>query len=151
MFYVSLTALAIFAASVRASAIADLKLATFDYFISKHDVVMVEFFAPWLVLPSLLYVTPNFHPCSADPTSRRVRKTNLCTWNRCSVCGDLEPMYQQTALTHHTTKDIAFARVNCDEEKDLCNEWFTPIIPTFRVFKGLEENEVYNGPRTPGE
>lgn len=67
------------------------------------------------------------------------------------MCQELEPLYEWTASTYETEKDIKFARVDCVEDKPLCKKWKTHIYPTFRVFKGLEEQEIYNGPRTKPE
>lgn len=67
------------------------------------------------------------------------------------MCKELEPIYEQAATEHVTKKDIKFARVNCVAEKELCQTWETPIYPTIRVFKGLKEHDIYNGPRTAAE
>lgn len=41
---------------------------------------------------------------------------------------------------------MPLARVDCVEEKDLCNEYRIPIFPTIGIFHD-KEHTVYNGPR----
>lgn len=122
-----------------ASKVVDLVEGTFDDFITQHDVVMVKFYAPWSVqLPLKSQVLCG--QCSDNFPAIR-----------CAVCQELESVYEETASAHKTEKDIKFARVDCVQDGGLCKKYPTPIYPTFRVFKGLEEQEIYNHGRTPTE
>ena len=129
----SLGLLAVQAGVAVASAVTDLEVDTFDGFVNDHGVVMTEFYAPWYVL-----VLNRFFAL--------LRYANLVS--RCPACKELQPIYEEAASRLGLlSQDIRLARVDCVAEGALCARFETPIYPTIRVFKGVNEQEFYNGPR----
>lgn len=63
----------------------------------------------------------------------------------CEFCHDLYPEYEAAAQTLQAN-DWPLARVNCETDKALCQEYKVPIYPTIRVFHG-EDHSIYNGKR----
>ncbi|KAL1922007.1 uncharacterized protein VTP21DRAFT_10649 [Calcarisporiella thermophila] len=63
----------------------------------------------------------------------------------CGVCQAFEPHYE-AAAKDLKLQDIPLAKVNCDEEEELCNEYDIGGFPTLKVFKNGHEEAEYQGP-----
>ncbi|VVT43664.1 uncharacterized protein SAPINGB_P000088 [Magnusiomyces paraingens] len=65
----------------------------------------------------------------------------------CGHCKKLAPEYE-TAATALKSKDIALAEIDCTVNKDLCSSFKIQGYPTLLIFRGLDEQNPYNGGRT---
>ncbi|KAI9053727.1 hypothetical protein LZ554_002678 [Drepanopeziza brunnea f. sp. 'monogermtubi'] len=63
----------------------------------------------------------------------------------CGHCKALAPEYEEAATTLKE-KNIKLAKVDCTEEKALCESFGVEGYPTLKVFRGLD-NKPYTGPR----
>ncbi|KAJ1994736.1 protein disulfide-isomerase precursor [Dimargaris cristalligena] len=64
----------------------------------------------------------------------------------CGYCKQLAPHYE-TSATELKAENVPLAKVNCDDEKDLCARFGVEGFPTLKVFSKLEPSP-YNGGRT---
>lgn len=69
--------------------------------------------------------------------------TVVAPW--CTFCQELAPEFE-LAANRLDAEGIPLARVNCVEEKELCEQYRIPIYPTILAFH-RKESLVYNGPR----
>lgn len=95
-----LLALASLALGDAASDVLKLTSDNFDDTIKNHQLILVEFFAPWYVFLSI-------------SSSYGLR------FARCGHCKALAPHYEEAA-TALKEKDIALANVDCVDQADLC-------------------------------
>ncbi|UPL03557.1 hypothetical protein LCI18_014491 [Fusarium solani-melongenae] len=64
----------------------------------------------------------------------------------CGHCKALAPEYEEAAASLRD-KNIKLAKVDCDEEPDLCKKYDVKGYPTLKAFRGLENISPYTGQR----
>ncbi|WPH00737.1 Protein disulfide-isomerase [Acrodontium crateriforme] len=68
----------------------------------------------------------------------------------CQYCKELAPVFEEAA-GELEPKGIPFFKIDCDDEKELCDNQKIGIFPTIKSFRGTQVREVYNGRRTVDE
>ncbi|XP_041018278.1 probable protein disulfide-isomerase A6 [Juglans microcarpa x Juglans regia] len=67
----------------------------------------------------------------------------------CGHCKKLAPEYERLATSFKKAKSVLIAKVDCDDQKNLCSKYGVSGYPTIKWFpKGSLEPKKYEGPRT---
>lgn len=99
--------------------------ASFNDFLTKNEVSLVEFFAP----------------CKPHASCHVVLTHSL----GCGHCQRLEPEYKKAALDLQQY-NVTLAHVDCTQQKEICEKQEIRGYPTLKIFKGAKDYE-YGGPR----
>ncbi|KAG6704078.1 hypothetical protein I3842_07G118200 [Carya illinoinensis] len=67
----------------------------------------------------------------------------------CGHCKKLAPEYERLGTSFKKAKSVLIAKVDCDDQKNLCSKYGVTGYPTIKWFpKGSLEPKKYEGPRT---
>ncbi|KAF5455347.1 hypothetical protein F2P56_024936, partial [Juglans regia] len=67
----------------------------------------------------------------------------------CGHCKKLAPEYERLGTSFKKAKSVLIAKVDCDDQKNLCSKYGVSGYPTIKWFpKGSLEPKKYEGPRT---
>lgn len=66
----------------------------------------------------------------------------------CGHCKKLSPIYDELAETYKKSKDVQIVKIECDENRVMCQQFGIQGFPTLKLFKNGESEPIdYEGPR----